>query len=1111
MHPVKREDLTPKPSWIQRLGLSGEESRAAPHLRAFLAFLAEATFVGWPLKGMKEALAELSAEADDEVLERRFNELLAVGHQTNDQVRLVGAIAMAIFEQNAQLMEFFRERQLPALPAQLTGFAKEAALAAYRGWVANDLMYADHRGIEGVTRQEHVASLLLDDVYVLPRLVSQREQAPTEQRELDLLDRLLRDADLAPDRRAQLEMEYAVVTGNRWRPGPESKDEGLALGEALRNAPHAVVIGGPGVGKSTLSRYLARICALGADEMEARLGWGEELTPVLLPLALFAEARRERPGLSLRTFLDERLAERGGEALRAAVADAFADGTVMVLLDGVDEVPDTRARELLVQAVEEFIADHGSARVLVTSRPYGYVRLRGDLPHYTLPNFSPDQVEEFIRKWHWAYEHKQHPRAPDEAKAEAEAEALLAEIRRNSRVEEIAANPLMLVIVSLIRYERARLPEERVQLYHKAVNTLMDTWNQWRSRLGREVGGTTLPVDRLVRVWGAVAEWTRRERNTGVFHRAELKRRLVEVLREQEHDGDPQPTAESYLRAAAHRAGILEERGPDVFAFWHPTFEEFLAAVELATPTSRAADRLLPLADDPRWREVILLAVGYVGIVQRDSETATEIVRALLDRDLPVLEPLLHNRLLLAAECVADRVGVRRSLTQEVLRRFVRVCLDQPYPAFTVTLAHTLDALHYLEPDPDTVDALASVAASFGQGQVEAVRILGNVAGTNARAREVCEAVLADDRAWPANVYAAIGLARAGQHGPAVLKALGTLAQGTWRDPQPGDILSQAPGEFWAAVRKELFVPDPDRRYQATSLFITAGQVDDAVVATLTDLLLEDCGDLRFRAVERLQALGQRADEVRAALETILDTDRTEIGVSAAQGLVESGAISEDAVRTLKTVAVDTTNREASLMAMSTLSDIGFLDAEVVDVWREALNANDFGLRFDAASRLLNFGLTDQEVVDAFRSLLHDGSPGGRSMAAGYLLQLGIKDGEVISALKALVRPDLPPFHSIALGQLKHIGQIDEEVLGMLRQGLVAEEERVRLRAAQSLLKLGKADDAVIHVLWQLLEVGEGKVAVEAYLSLPQAESEGERAQTAFFELMRRHPACWRE
>jgi hypothetical protein len=82
-----------------------EESRAAPYLRALLAFLKEAPGIGWTIKGATNVLEELSAEEDDRALEARFAELLAVGDQTNETVEFVAELAKAIFVQNTVLLQ----------------------------------------------------------------------------------------------------------------------------------------------------------------------------------------------------------------------------------------------------------------------------------------------------------------------------------------------------------------------------------------------------------------------------------------------------------------------------------------------------------------------------------------------------------------------------------------------------------------------------------------------------------------------------------------------------------------------------------------------------------------------------------------------------------------------------------------------------------------------------------------------------------------------------------------------------------------------------------------------------------------------------------------------
>ena len=135
----------------------------------------------------------------------------------------------------------------------------------------------------------------------------------------------------------------------------------------------------------------------------------------------------------------------------------------------------------------------------------------------------------------------------------------------------------MLVIMSLLKSERAHLLEERAQLYYRAISTLLDTWNQWRSTGSTSRVQSTIPFDRVVQVWAAVASWMRRTRPTGVVHRAQLIRQLERVLAEKEYaevGDDAQQGAETYLRRGS-RGGLLELRATKMFAFWHSTSRNF--------------------------------------------------------------------------------------------------------------------------------------------------------------------------------------------------------------------------------------------------------------------------------------------------------------------------------------------------------------------------------------------------------------------------------------------------------------------------------------------------------------------------------------------------------
>jgi formylglycine-generating enzyme required for sulfatase activity len=99
---------------------------------------------------------------------------------------------------------------------------------------------------------------------------------------------------------------------------------------------------------------------------------------------------------------------------------------------------------------------------------------------------------------------------------------------------------------------------------------------------------------------------------------------------------EPERAARRFLDDVRGYAGLLLERGAGQYGFIHLTFQEYLAAVAIALLGQQAiepvVEALAAHVGDDNWREVTLLAIGYMGIVQQRDEAAGaalwELIRA---------------------------------------------------------------------------------------------------------------------------------------------------------------------------------------------------------------------------------------------------------------------------------------------------------------------------------------------------------------------------------------------------------------------------------------------------------------------------------------------------
>lgn len=111
--------------------------------------------------------------------------------------------------------------------------------------------------------------------------------------------------------------------------------------------------------------------------------------------------------------------------------------------------------------------------ILITSRIAGYSRSRFSVEtyrHFTLLDFDDDEINDFVQKWY-------RSRLDNEREAMQMADDLATAMQKKPRILELAHNPLMLTIIAVIHRYEAQLPEDRLELYDKATESLLYTWD----------------------------------------------------------------------------------------------------------------------------------------------------------------------------------------------------------------------------------------------------------------------------------------------------------------------------------------------------------------------------------------------------------------------------------------------------------------------------------------------------------------------------------------------------------------------------------------------------------------------------------------------------------
>ncbi|MBN1657319.1 MAG: SUMF1/EgtB/PvdO family nonheme iron enzyme [Anaerolineae bacterium] len=547
---------------------------------------------------------------------------------------------------------------------------------AFYDYLIHVIDNTQHLRLQGIRAAGDVVSIDLEEIYIT----------------LDAVQKRVIQAD---EMEATLARMAGRVPGDKmWHEDAVREREVevvLSVNQALAEHRRLVILGAPGSGKTTFLNYLALTYARALRNnlplVRERLGLEskeERRLPILLPLRDFARhlsTTQEESGVDGPRFLLNYLVEffRVQEIRlpEGFLRSALEAGGAAVLLDGMDEVADPDLRRRVARIIEAFTRRYPTNRYVVTSRLVGYqgaACLAEDYVCATVRDFDRASVERFVTNWSLAVEVAlAGRRSPTIGRRAADqAEGLLAAIANNERVRELAVSPLLLTVIALVHRYRAKLPERRAELYEECIEVLLGYWDEGRGVHGYALPGLDLDSGDKRSLLEPVAFWMQ-ERELREVDRDMLHRQLRDLfLPLSEDKRQAGKRAERFVSLINARSGLLQERGLGVYSFSHLTFQEYLAARALAGREDFFEYALARAADD-WWREVLLLAAGYLST--QGKQRVTAYVRALVDAADPAVDgPDPYHNLVLAADCLRDvgRARVAGDLWGEVTQRLLR-------------------------------------------------------------------------------------------------------------------------------------------------------------------------------------------------------------------------------------------------------------------------------------------------------------------------------------------------------------------------------------------------------------------------------------------------------
>ena len=391
-----------------------------------------------------------------------------------------------------------------------------------------------------------------------------------------------------------------------------------------------VILGKPGAGKTTLLQYLA------LQSIEGNLP--SHSIPILISLRTFIIKAREINKFNLLNYISQ-VWGYAGISLEQ-IETLLQQGKVLILLDGLDEVPQEHNRELLEQ-IQQFSQVYYQNQIIITCRIAAQQYRFYGFTYVELADFNQTQIVTFAQKWFTATAQD----SPEEGIAKANQFLEQLQRQENLPIRELLVTPILLNLICSVFQARLSFPTKRAKLYQEGLDILLIRWDRTRG-IHRDCTYRNLSLPDKIKLLSQIAA-INFEGGDYFFEKSEVLQIIADYLLTLPNaNTDPETLSldsQAVLRAIEVQHGLLVERARGIYSFSHLTFQEYLTARKIfSSPNpqelNQSLQKLATHTYNSQWREVLSLTASMLPNVDFLYQEMKQQVDGLLEMEPQLLQ-----------------------------------------------------------------------------------------------------------------------------------------------------------------------------------------------------------------------------------------------------------------------------------------------------------------------------------------------------------------------------------------------------------------------------------------------------------------------------------------